>query len=108
MNKTLIISAIALIAVIMVVGTVSPTVFADKPEEKKNNGNNGCEKSGNAKACENNPNTEPVSCESCTLELLAAYEVCGDDQACIHEAFVVYQECVSELDYCSLPPPPDF
>ena len=54
MNKALVISAISLIAVMMVVGVVSPAMA-----KEGNNGSNGCEKSNpNSKACEKNPNAD--------------------------------------------------
>jgi len=98
MNKTLAISAIALIAVIMVVDAVSPTVFADKPEkEKSNNGGNGCENANpNAKACENNPNSDPVICQDCNDAYWEAIEACGDDSVCEGAAYAAVLECHAE------------
>lgn len=77
MKNTLAISAIILIAVIMVMGAVSP-VMATKDD---NNGSNGCAKSNpNSKACEKNPNSKktvnlrfhdtennPISGAQCTI-----------------------------------------
>ena len=60
MNKTLVISAISLIAVMMIVGVVSPAIA-----KEGNNGNNGCEKSGNARSCEANPNSPIITCQDC-------------------------------------------
>ena len=52
MNKTIAITAIVFVAVVMVIGAVSPVMA--------NEGSNGCDKANpNAKACEKNPNADP-------------------------------------------------
>jgi len=54
MSKTLVISTVALFAVVMIIGSFAPALA--------NNGSNGCEKSNpNSKACEKNPNINPDS-----------------------------------------------
>ena len=52
MNRTLAIAAIVLVAVVMVIGAVSPAMA--------NEGSNGCDKANpNAQVCEKNPNADP-------------------------------------------------
>ena len=100
MNRTLSISVIALIAIVMVVGIVSPAMA-----KEGNNGSNGCEKSGNAKACENNPNS--VTCQGCIDEYNVKVRACGADFVCANAAHDELKLCVSPIaNSCQIPPPP--
>ncbi|MDH3203324.1 MAG: hypothetical protein OEL81_01435 [Nitrosopumilus sp.] len=108
MKRTLTISVIALIAVVMVIGVVSPAMA----KKDNNNGNNGCKNANpNAKACEKNPNTDPVICQDCLDKLYETVLACpaGDSQ-CVLDAGAVYQECITQVDpeieICEVTPPP--
>ncbi len=71
------------------VGSAITGVFLDYEAEAKkdnNNENAGCEKSGNAKACENNLNTIQVTCESCAAEYEVQRIACEENLECLIEA----------------------
>ena len=80
-----------------------------------NNGNNGCEKSGNGKACESNPNTTPT-CEICNAEYPERNNVCMEkfernsieEFECFRASYEELQLCVQQLEpnTCQIPPSP--
>ncbi len=101
MNKTLAISAISLIAVMMVIG-VMPTAIA----KEGNNGSNGCIKSNaKSKACEKNPNSTPVgpTCQGCYDAYEAAIIVCNAIEErdayrdCRDAAYEAFNACYDSL-----------
>jgi hypothetical protein len=79
--------------------------FAGNPD---NNGNNGCENANpNAKACENNPNTTPETCESCNAQYQERNIACNGNFACLTESYEILKACVSPFaDTCFIPQAP--
>ncbi len=64
-----------------------------------NNGNNDCKKSGNAKSCENNPNTIPeeIICLDCLDTYWDSINSCNDDRTCGGAAYTTVIECFEKF-----------
>lgn len=93
MNRTITISVIALIAIVMVIGIASPAMA----KKDNNKGNNGCENANpNAKACEKNPNADPTTCQDCLDELYSTVAAC-EDAICRDNAYAGYRECIATV-----------
>ena len=96
---------IPVIASILILGTLGLSYDAFAGDD--NNGNNGCEKSGNDKACAKNPNSS-VTCLDCLTQHAEAIAACTDSQ-CQTDALFAYQACSQGVrdkgDNCSPVPP---
>jgi len=107
MNRILTISAIAIIAAVMVIGVVSPAMA--------NNGGDACEKaSPKAKGCDNNPNsTTTNTCETCNAEYHERNLVCTEEFGgtiaefeCFTASHEELKQCVKPVSRtCQIPPP---
>ena len=91
------------------VGASATNAFMDDSFAAKddNNGNKGCEKSGNSKSCESNPNS--VTCETCNAEYQERNSACNGNLECQIEALNVHIACLQsipdEVRTCDIPPP---
>ena len=95
MNKTLVISAISLIAVVLVIG-VSPAMA--------NNGSNGCENANpNAKSCESSPNAEPIeyTCLYCIEELWDDHLACVENYTTVENYSRCESTALSDFRHCN-------